>query len=98
MSGGPVQEVVVLLDVLAMIALRPGEAEQPLLERWVGLIPQGERKAQAHLVIAHPEQPVLAPAIRSRSRMIVWEAAPGITRGRVIFADGSPLAFGQVGP
>jgi hypothetical protein len=38
-GGGVVEVEVVLLDVLAVVALRVGEAEEPLLEDRVGVVP-----------------------------------------------------------
>ncbi len=56
---------VVLLDVLAVIAFAVGEAEQPLLENRIALVPEGEREAELLLVVADTAESVLAPAIRA---------------------------------
>src|SRR5262249_13928622 len=45
MRGRRIEVEVVLLDVLPVIALATGEAEEPLFENRVPTIPQGERKA-----------------------------------------------------
>ena len=56
-GGGGVQVEVVLLDVLPVVALAVGQAEQALLEDGVGPVPQGQGEAQALLVVREPSRP-----------------------------------------
>ena len=64
MGGRAVEVEVVLLDVLAVVALGVGQAEQPLLQQRVTAVPQRQRKAQPLLVVADAGEAVLAPPVR----------------------------------
>ena len=92
-----VEVEVVLLHILAVIALRIGQAEQPFLQDRVLAVPQGEREAEDLPVVADAAEPVLAPAIGPRPRLVVREVVPGIAAGAVVFAHRAPLPFRQVG-
>ena len=91
-----VEVVVALLHVLAVVALGVGQPEQALLEDGVLAIPQGERKAEAALPVGDAEQPVLAPAVDARPRLLVVEVAPAVAARRVVLAHRAPLALGEV--
>ncbi len=58
-----VDEEVVLLDVLAVVALAVGQPVQALLEDGVLLVPHGQGEAQALVLVADPGEAVLAPAV-----------------------------------
>ena len=75
---------------------RVGEAEQALLEDRVRAVPQREREAQLLAVVADPREPVLAPAVGARARLVVGEVAPGVAAVAVVLADRAPLALAQV--
>ena len=92
-----VEVEVVLLDVLAVVPLAVRQAEQPLLENGIPAVPQGEREAQELAVIGDPGQPVLAPAIGTRPRLVVAEVVPGVARVAVVLADRAPLALREIG-
>ena len=62
-----VEVEVVLLDVLAVVALAVGQAEQPLLEDRVLAVPQGQREAELLLVVGDAGEAVLAPAVGAAS-------------------------------
>jgi hypothetical protein len=70
-SRRAVEVEVVLLDVLAVVSLAVGQAEQPLLEDRVLAVPQGEGKAQPLVVVAETREAILAPMIGTRARLIV---------------------------
>ena len=93
-----VEVEVVLLDVLAVIALAVGQAEQALLEDRVLAVPQGEREAEPLLVVGDAGEAVLAPAVGARAGLVVGEVVPGVAAFAVVLADGPPLAFAEVGP
>jgi hypothetical protein len=95
-ASGRVEVVPVLLGVLAVVALAPGEPEDPLLEDRIATVPEREREAQRLTVVADPAQAVLVPPVGARARMVVREELPGITAGAVILADRSPGAFAQI--
>ena len=67
----------VLLGVLAVVALVSGQAEDPLLQDRVAAVPEREREAEPLLDVRETGQPVLAPAIRARARVVVREVLPG---------------------
>src|SRR5262249_55744260 len=93
-----VEVVVDLLDVLPVIALAVGQAEEPLLEDRVFTVPQGQRQTQALLVVADAGQAVLAPAVGAAAGVVVRQVAPGVALGAVVLADGAPLPLAQVRP
>ena len=63
MRGCRVDVEVILLDILAVIPLAVGEAEEAFLEDGIALVPQRKGKTQALLVVGDPTQTVLAPAV-----------------------------------
>jgi hypothetical protein len=95
-SGSAIEIEVVLLDVLAVIAFRVGEAEQPLLQNWIALVPEREREAQPLLVVAQSGDAVFAPAIRARSRVVVREVVPGIAVLAVVLTHRAPLPLAEI--
>ena len=94
MGGQRVEVPPVLLDVLAVVALAVGEAEETLLENWVRTIVQGQREAQAVLVVGDPGEPVLAPAIGPTAGVVVRQVVPGVSASAVVLANRPPLALG----
>ena len=97
-GGRGVEVEVVLLDVLAVVALGPGEAEEPLLQDGVAPVPEREGEAEALVIVGDAEQAVLAPPVGARARMVVREVAPRRPVRRVVLAHGAPLALGQIRP
>src|SRR5271157_867218 len=65
MGRRAVEIEVVLLDVLPMVALAVGEAEESFLEDRVLAVPERDGEAQQLLVIRQPGNPVLTPVIGS---------------------------------
>ncbi len=96
--GRRVDVEVILLDVLAVVPLAVGEPEEALLEDGVALVPQGEGKAQALLVVRDPAEAVLAPAVGPRAGLVVAEVGPRVSVLAVVLADRAPLPLAQVGP
>ena len=97
-GGSAVEIEIVFLHVLAMIALIAGEAEQTLLEDRIVSIPQRQRETEQLLIVTEAQQPVLAPAVGPRARLIMGEVVPGGAIGAVVLPHRSPLALGQIGP
>src|SRR6202020_1358424 len=93
-----VQVPPVLLDVLAVVALRPGQPEGPLLQDRIAPVPQGQAQAEPLLDVAEPGQPVLAPPVGPRPRVVVREVVPGRAVGAVLLPDRPPLPFTDVRP
>jgi hypothetical protein len=96
--GRGIEVEVVLLHVLAVIALAVGQAEQPFLEDRVTPVPQRNREAEPLLVVRDAGEPVLAPAIRARSSLVVREVVPRVAALAIVLAHRAPLPFAQVGP
>ena len=86
----------VLLDVLAVVPLRPRETEHPLLEDRVLAVPEREREAQLVADVGDAGHPVLVPAVRAGARVIVRERVPGVAALGVVLADGAPGALAEV--
>src|SRR5580704_1082627 len=97
MARDRVQIPPVLLDVLAVVALRPGQPERPLLEDRVAAVPQRQPQAQPLLDVAEAGQAVLTPAVRTGPGMVVREIVPGIAVRAVVLPDRAPLALADVG-
>ena len=96
--GRRVEVEVVLLDVLAVVPLAVGEPEEALLEDGVALVPEGEGKAEALLVVGDPAEAILAPAIGARAGLVVAEVVPRVAVLAVVLAHRAPLPLAQVGP
>ena len=93
-----VEVEVALLDVLAVIALRPAEAEEPLLQDGIAPVPERPREAEPLVVVRDARDAVLAPAIGSRARVGVRQVLPGIAVAAIVLAHRAPLPLAQVGP
>jgi hypothetical protein len=88
---------VVLLDVFSVVPLAVGEAEHPLLEDGVALVPEGEGEAQALLVVGDPAEAVFAPPVGPGPGLVVREVVPGVSVRAVVLADRPPLPLAEVG-
>ena len=97
-GGRGVEVPVVLLDVLAVVALAAGQAEQPLLQNRVGAVPEGQGEAEPLLLVGDAQKAVFAPAVGAGASLIMREVIPGGAEFRVVLADGAPLPLREVGP
>jgi hypothetical protein len=61
-----------------MIAFAVGQSEQAFLEDRVLAIPQGQREAEARVVVADAGQIIFSPAIGAQAGLIMGEVMPGI--------------------
>src|SRR5215216_1208043 len=98
MARQPIEIPPVLLDVLAMVSLRPGKAEHALLQDRVHAVPQSQRETQIVMNIRQTGHTVFIPAVGPGARMIMRKEAPGITIVAVVLAYGAPGTFGEIGP
>ena len=73
-----------------MVALRAGEAEDPLLQDRVAAVPQRDGEAEGLAVVADTGETVLAPAIGAGAGVVVRKEVPGRTVGAVVLAHGAP--------
>src|SRR5262249_43169642 len=85
------------LDVLAVVALAVGEAEEALLQDRIASVPQREREAQPLVRIGDARQSILAPAVGPGASLVVAEVVPGVPVVAVLLAHGAPLALAEVG-
>src|SRR5262249_39661215 len=88
----------VFFRVLAVVAFRPGQPEDPLLEDRVLAVPEGQRETEALLVVADATETVLVPPVHPGTGVVVREVAPGGAPLAVVFAAGPPGTFGEVWP
>src|SRR5215831_14843275 len=98
MGWRAIQIEVVLLNVFAVVALAIGESKKAFFQNRVCSIPKSEGKAQRLLIIANASESVFSPTIGARASLIVREIIPSISVSAVIFANGSPLTFAEIGP
>src|SRR4051794_34863092 len=80
-----------------MVALAVCQAEQPLFQKRVAAVPEGERQAQSSAVVADAGQAVLAPAIGPAASVIVRQIIPRLTVRAVVLANRAPLPLCQIG-
>src|SRR5208337_553425 len=80
----------VLLGILAVVALRTSEPEDPLLQDRVAAVQEGEREAQPLLVIADPAEPVLVPAVHPRPGVVMREPVPRLAVLAVVLSHRPP--------
>ena len=91
-----VEVKIVVLDVLAVIALRPAQAKKAFFENRVLTVPEGQGKAQMLLIVREAEDAVVAPAVRAQARLIEREAVPGGAALAVVLTHRAPLAVAPV--
>src|SRR5215831_3341504 len=98
MSRRTVQVDVVLLDVLTVIGLAVGEAEQTFFQDRVPAIPESNREAELLLIIGDPRKAIFAPAVGAGPRLVMTKVVPRIPVRAVVFANCTPLPFTEIGP
>jgi hypothetical protein len=86
-----------LLDVLAVVALAVRQAEQPLLQDRVPVVPKGQAQTAAQVLVGKPGQAILAPTVGLAAGVVVRQVIPGVAARAVILAHGAPLPVADVG-
>ena len=81
-----------------MVALGIGQAEQPLFQDRVSLIPQRNSQAQPLLIVADPGNAILTPSVRTGPRLIMAQVRPGVFAVAVILPDRPPLTLTEIRP
>ena len=84
------------LDVLAVIPLGPGHAEEALLQNRVTSIPKREGETETLFEIGDAADAILAPAVRTRARVVMREIIPRLARRAVILTHCAPRPLAQV--
>lgn len=92
-----VEVVITFLHVFTVIAFAVGEAEEALFEDGIFSVPKGEGETKTLLIIGNAGEAVFAPMISAGAGLVVAEIIPGVAVLAVVFADGAPLAFAEVG-
>src|SRR5689334_16752670 len=98
MGRGAVKVVVILFDILAVVALRPGQPKQALLQNGVLLVPKGQRETQQLPPVADAQQSILAPAVSPATGLVVWKIVPGRAACAIVLPHRAPLPVAQVWP
>jgi hypothetical protein len=83
-----IKVVVEFLDIFSMIALRPGDAEEPFFKHSILLIPQGKRKTKTLMVVANACNAIFSPSVSPRASVLMGEVCPSIAVPRVVFPYG----------
>ncbi len=94
---GGVEVVPSFFGVFAVVAFGVGEAEEAFFEDGVVSVPEGDGEAEASAAVAEAEDAFFAPAVGAVGGVVVGEVVPCVAVWGVVFADGAPLAFGEVG-
>src|SRR5215472_11156256 len=97
-AGDGIEVPPVLLDILAVVALRAGEPERALLQDRVLPVPQRQGQAQPLVDVAEPGQPVFPPPVSPGPRVIMRQVVPRVAVGTVVLPDRAPLPLADVRP
>ena len=92
---GGVQMPPVLLGVLAVVALRVGQPEEPLLEPVVLAVPHRHGEVEEAVAVAEAGDAVLTPPVCAPVRVVERERGPRVAVGRVVLTDRPPLTAGR---
>src|SRR5262249_49808620 len=93
-----VEVPVQFLDVLAVVALAVGQAEEALFQDGVLTVPQRRPQTEALAYVADGGEAVLAPAVGAFAGVLVRKEFPGVAVGGVVLAHGAPLPLADVRP
>src|SRR5262249_28023616 len=74
MSRRRIEIEVILLYVLSVVALRPGQSEQPLLQKRIATVPQRDGETDQLMPVADAGDAIFVPSVSPRPRVIVREA------------------------
>src|SRR6516164_996423 len=87
---------VILFDILAMVALAIGQAEQSFLQDRIFAVPKCQSETELLPVVGNSGEAVFTPIVSSGTSLVVAEVIPGIAVLAVIFAHRAPLALAQI--
>jgi hypothetical protein len=73
------------------------QSKQPLLQDRIFPVPQTEREAEQHLLVAPAGDAVLAADVRARPGLIVGHVVPGFDVAVDVLAHAAPLPLAEVG-
>ena len=98
MGRGRIEVEVIVFDVFTVIPFVAREAEDPFFQNRISSVPEGDGEADILMTIGNAGQSVLIPAIGARTSMVVRKRFPGGSVRAVVFADGPPGPFAEIGP
>src|SRR5438270_11286193 len=98
MSRRVVEVKIVLLHILAVVAFGIRQAEEPLFEERITMVPKRGREEQNLVAIANPGDAILAPAIGLAACQVVRQVVPGVAGGAIILANRAPRPLADVRP
>src|SRR5262249_29799343 len=91
-----VEVVVELLHVLAVIALAGHEAEEPLLQNRVALVPQRDGEDEHLIPITDGREAVLTPSVGTAPSVVMRKKIPRRPVRAVVLANGAPRTLRNV--
>src|SRR5262249_47734963 len=97
-AGDGIQVPPVLLDVLAVVALRAGQPERAFLQDRVPPVPQRQAQAQPLVDVAEPGQAVFPPPVGPGPRVIMRQVIPRVAVGALIPRHRPPLPLANIRP
>src|SRR3954468_7304108 len=77
-SGRAVKVEVIFLDILTVVPLTVGEAEQSFLQDRIDPVPKPESETKGLFLVRNPSNSVFAPSVCPGSGMIMREVIPGV--------------------
>jgi hypothetical protein len=80
-----------------MVPFIAREAEDPFLQNGISSVPEGDGEADILVTIGNAGQSILIPAIGARASLVVRKRFPGSPVWAVVFADGTPGPFAEIG-
>jgi hypothetical protein len=86
-----------LFHVLAVVAFSIGQTKESLFQYRVFPVPECRRKAQDLVAVTKAADAFLAPAIGIASGKVVVDKVPGSPFPAIVFSDGAPLTFREIG-
>jgi hypothetical protein len=95
-AGHPVEIPPILLDVLAVVSLRSGEAEHALFQDRVNTVPKSQGQTKIMVNVRKTGHAVFVPSVGSGSRVIMWKEAPGVAVVAVVLPYGAPGALREI--
>jgi hypothetical protein len=95
-AGQPVEIPPILLDVLAVVSLRSGEAEHALFQDRVNTVPKSQGQTKIMVNVRKTGHAVFVPSVGPGSRVIMWKEAPGVAVVAVVLPYGGPGALREI--
>jgi len=89
-GGSCVKVKVAFLNILAVVTLAVGQAEQSLLEDGILVIPKSGSETEAAFAVAPSQEAIFAPPVNTASSVIVRKILPACTVTGVVWRGRLP--------